>query len=78
MHGMKKEHLADLNVGQAIAVDTVAAMVQASAKMPTYDARARMCAGLACGIAGAMARCVSKNDAVMALKAAINMVEQLP
>ena len=78
MHGMKKEHLADLRVGQAIAIDTVTAMINASAKMPTYDARVRMCVGLACGIAGAMARCVTKEDAVMALKAAINTVEQLP
>lgn len=75
---MKKEHLADLNVGQSLAVDTAAALVQASVKMPSYDARARLCVGLACGIAGAMARCVTKHDAVMALKAAINAVEQLP
>ncbi len=78
MHGMKKEHLAELRVGPAIAIDTVPPNVHASTKMPTYDARVRMCVGLAAGIAGAMARCTSKTDAIMALRAAIDAAENLP
>lgn len=75
---MKKEHLADLNVGKSLALDAGVALVQASVKMPTYDARVRMCVGLAAGIAGAMARCTSKTDAIMALRAAIDACKELP